>query len=155
MLFFLFSYAVSFYLFLCFLYNVLCLICCCLTLIKENKIGIVSCWSFQEMKYVVHADYGWYCSLLYCRFFSILLLMQLSSHPSICISMHFYFLVMLFIFFALILPFHIVASTITYLLYLSEERDQSVDMIEHLRRIFVCNIFPWHQRPNWDAILAS
>ena len=120
-----------------------CLICCCLTLMKENKIGIVSCWSFQEMKYVVHADYGPHCSLFCCRsFFSIHLSMQLSSHTSICKSMQFYCLLMLFILFALILPFHIVASTITYLLYPFEERDESVDMIEHLRRIFACNIFP-------------
>ena len=75
-------------------------------------------------------------------FFSIHLSMQLSSHTSICKSMQFYCLLMLFILFALILPFHIVASTITYLLYPFEERDESVDMIEHLRRIFACNIFP-------------
>ena len=80
--------------------------------------------------------------LLQILFFSIHLSMQLSSHTSICKSMQFYCLLMLFILFALILPFHIVASTITYLLYPFEERDESVDMIEHLRRIFACNIFP-------------
>ena len=55
-----------------------CLICCRLTLMKENKIGIVSCWSFQEMKYVVHADYGPHCSLFCCRSFFFLFICRCS-----------------------------------------------------------------------------